>query len=341
MSIKAKAPQVGDSVPTYHKIDKDNALFMNNWGGKSLCTYGDSITAQGKWQPKVDSVIGFDSVAINGHSGFTISGLTGLNSKSLITALPTTDLLLLMGGTNDWALNTPLGSVKKANVINNKMSTLDGYFINWNTGATQASGSYTCSEFYFEVEASTTYVFSNVWHYAEYDTGKSRVNGANNGSETEFEVTTSATTQYIRVSGSANAGGFTNAIVYKKDDVSTFSGAVSIAVERIRLEKPNTEVVLMGTPFGKFQDRSMFSDKYGLINNEGLSTVDYSNAMMEVAKYHGVPFINVSELAGWGDTNIDDYVTFDGALLHPNDLGATKIANGIVGSLLSINPRVS
>jgi lysophospholipase L1-like esterase len=338
----AKAPQNGDSPTTYNKIFEDNADIMNPWSGKTMCSFGDSITAQNLWQPKLDALIGFSSVDNKGVSGSQIGGNSGdgMVTESRIESIPDVDLLLFMGGTNDWASNRAVGNTYTSNIVNGGMDFVDESFINWTSGGVQANALYECSSFYFPIEPSTTYRVSGVKTYALYDGAKSFLSGENLANDDETTITTGATSAYIRVSAYKPQGDITGLSVSKQSNDDTVSGSASLIIERLQAKYPNMTIVVMGTPYGKYQDRSAFADKYGLLNNLSLSTIDYASELQNVAKRKGVHFIDIASLCGWGDYNIRDYVTDDGALLHPNDVGASRMASVIYQELQTIAPRV-
>lgn len=77
-----------------------------------LSTFGDSITSQGKWQPHVVSELGFSKQNNYGISGTRVSG----NLKNAMwqdfrinKISKESNVILFMGGTNDWSHNVPLG----------------------------------------------------------------------------------------------------------------------------------------------------------------------------------------------------------------------------------------
>lgn len=85
----------------------------NAWSGKKWVSYGDSITSQGRWQTSVS--VGLNLVWHNdGVGGAKISGEFGdidaMSQDARLNRLPAdSDLITILGGTNDWAQNVPLG----------------------------------------------------------------------------------------------------------------------------------------------------------------------------------------------------------------------------------------
>ncbi|MGP5449060.1 SGNH/GDSL hydrolase family protein [Pseudomonas helleri] len=85
------------------------------WLGKTWATLGDSITAGGLWQPSVVAQLGLTWTNF-GIGGTKLSGSSddpnAMCQDVRINAIPVTqDLVTVMGGTNDWAQNVPLGVV--------------------------------------------------------------------------------------------------------------------------------------------------------------------------------------------------------------------------------------
>jgi len=91
-----------------HKAQKSSKVYNN----LILSTYGDSITSQGLWQPYVVSQLEFIKQNNYGKSRTLVSG--DLNSAMWQDARidkisKDSNVILFMGGTNDWTHNVPLG----------------------------------------------------------------------------------------------------------------------------------------------------------------------------------------------------------------------------------------
>lgn len=93
------------------------ALMQNsatsNWKNKTWASLGDSITAGATWRAYVTARLGLVNTNF-GIGGTKISGSddNAMCSDTRINAIATTfDLITLMGGTNDWAQNVPLGDI--------------------------------------------------------------------------------------------------------------------------------------------------------------------------------------------------------------------------------------
>lgn len=103
-------------------ISNENAKSIvnyDNWyKGKKLTTFGDSITEQNLWQSFVKDKILFATIVNKGVSGTSISGTinNAMWQNSRINALPLdTDVLTIMGGTNDSASSVNIGDISITN----------------------------------------------------------------------------------------------------------------------------------------------------------------------------------------------------------------------------------
>lgn len=106
---------------------------LNLYNKLTLSTFGDSVTAQGKWQPYVVSKLNFSKNNNNGINGTKVSGNLGnaMWQDARINAISKkSNVILFMGGTNDWLHDVPLGILGSSdtntfygalNVISNKL----------------------------------------------------------------------------------------------------------------------------------------------------------------------------------------------------------------------------
>lgn len=98
-----------------------SSSLKSGWLGKSWASLGDSITEMATWQGFVTAAHSF--VWTNyGIGGTKISGSSAdanaMCQDTRINAIPTTvDLVSLMGGTNDWAQNVPLGEINSTDPL--------------------------------------------------------------------------------------------------------------------------------------------------------------------------------------------------------------------------------
>jgi hypothetical protein len=71
------------------------------------------------------------------------------------------------------------------------------------------------------------------------------------------------------------------------------------------------------------------------VNDEGLTTNDYADAVRLIAKKWGLPVIDIQAECGWNTINIGDYLVDE---FHPNAIGFDRMSEVIVGRLISIQP---
>ena len=82
-------------------------------------TLGDSITEGNTWQPFLSSVLGINIIKNAGVGGTTVADYAGLVDKTLymasdsrINTIPSdTQMLIFMGGSNDWSQSIPIGTI--------------------------------------------------------------------------------------------------------------------------------------------------------------------------------------------------------------------------------------
>lgn len=91
--------------------------------GKILCTYGDSITAQQTWQDYIQRELGFSKYYNHGVGGIRLMAMA--TDECLAEITEDFDVILVMGGTNDWAQDRTIGT---ENDINTDDQTFTGTF---------------------------------------------------------------------------------------------------------------------------------------------------------------------------------------------------------------------
>lgn len=91
--------------------------------GKVLCTYGDSITAQQTWQDYVQRELGFSKYYNHGVGGRRLMAMA--TDECLAEITEDFDIMLVMGGTNDWAQDRAIGTEDD---INTDDQTFTGTF---------------------------------------------------------------------------------------------------------------------------------------------------------------------------------------------------------------------
>lgn len=228
-----RLPAERDGIPVVYST-------TNQWKGKKADCLGDSITAMNMWQPTVRDTLELLTFSNHGIGGTRVSGTASdaMHQDARINALDSSlDLLTVMGGTNDWVQNVPLGTFGRTNV-----------------------------------------------------------------------------------------------------DTTTFYGAANVMFSKLITRFPDKRILCMGTPYGTYPGRAGFTDTTGVLNNEGLMAIDYGTALMKVARLHGIPCVDIGGEAGWNNQNITTYITNDGALLHPNTVGAKRVASLVIGKLNALQP---
>jgi hypothetical protein len=103
----------------YGKLYKE--CILTNWFDKIMSTIGDSITNFGTWQPYICSALGmtYNNCGIGGSrvSDTDSNRTDAMCTDNRINAIPlNSDLVVFMGGTNDWANNVPIGDKTYNNI---------------------------------------------------------------------------------------------------------------------------------------------------------------------------------------------------------------------------------
>lgn len=102
---------------TYHYTFDSKVISPSSagWVDKIAYSFGDSITAQNKWQPLAASALGLAHSNF-GVGGRRVSGKTGMCQDSAINLIPSdANLVMVLGGTNDWAQSVVLGNTESTN----------------------------------------------------------------------------------------------------------------------------------------------------------------------------------------------------------------------------------
>lgn len=101
-----------------------DALESKPFAEKVLLTYGDSITQQHTWQPYVCEALGFASYINKGEFGRRLMAMASDDALAAISE--DFDVLVVMGGMNDWIQDRTIGTVSDV-VTDNGANT---YFTN-------------------------------------------------------------------------------------------------------------------------------------------------------------------------------------------------------------------
>lgn len=109
---------------------------------------------------------------------------------------------------------------------------------------------------------------------------------------------------------------------------ATFYGAVKIIAEKLINRYHSKNIVFMSTTYALTANRNGWKDTSGYKNNLGLTSGDYGKALMDVARLHELPCIDMYCDSSWDKSNISEFVYLepDNSYLHPNNAGAKKMS---------------
>ncbi|YP_010660045.1 SGNH/GDSL hydrolase family protein [Pseudoalteromonas phage HS6] len=212
----------------YRRASVDQYRKEYPWAGYRLTTYGDSLTAQNRWQPTVASKTG--AIHTNkGVGGSRITGADGSTTAICQTARINTigtgeHIVIALGGTNDWAQSVPIGSIDDS------------------------------------------------------------------------------------------------------DPLATFYGGLNRLYLNLTTRLPEARLLAGTPPYSEFIDFASRGWVNGATNNAGHVIDDYAEAVRIAANKWGLPVVDFNAECGWNEVNITTYVEDDGNLLHPNNKGATRMA---------------
>ncbi|EJU14135.1 G-D-S-L family lipolytic protein [Sphingomonas sp. LH128] len=283
----------------------------SRWYGKSAAFLGDSITQGNTWQGYVAAILGLIITSF-GIGGTKISGPAGdtnaMCQEARITAIGTTfDLIHLMGGTNDWAQNVPLGD-------------LDG----WYGTASFATSVMTVTA----VGGGPTIKVGDTVNAAGVTPGTYITSlGTGTGGAGTYNLSTTPGTLAARRT--------------RTFDPTTFYGALNTWADRSFARWPGKRLSIGTTPYGEIPDYVPRGWSSPAHNTLGLTTNDYAEAIRKFAARRNVALSDVALNGGWGASNI---VTAMGGSttdnLHPaTDSPAAKgIGSAQVAGLRQIEP---
>ena len=117
-------------------------------------------------------------------------------------------------------------------------------------------------------------------------------------------------------------------------DNQTFAGACHLMFKNMTELFPNAEIIIVGSPFGKLADRDRFTNKYGILNNENLQSIEYGDVLLEIAGKWGIKGFNMGRVMQIHDNNVATLIP-DG--LHLNtDEAKQRAADSIIAYLLTL-----
>ena len=134
---------------------------------------------------------------------------------------------------------------------------------------------------------------------------------------------------FLIIMGGMNDWAQNVAIDGDENDVTNFTGGCHAMFKNIINKYPSACIYCVGTSFGYMES---FTEKTK--NNIGLTTLDYSKKLCEIASVYGIPSISSYENMGVCDINKTLFLRDDGGIyIHPNTDGAKRLANVIINLL--------
>ena len=169
-----------------------------------------------------------------------------------------------------------------------------------------------------------------------YGVDGSKISGNNTTSMCNIErINTLPDLSFIIIMGGMNDWAQDVSIDGDENDVTNFTGGCHAMFKNIINKYPSASIYCVGTSFGYMGN---FSEKTK--NNIGLTTLDYSKKLCEIAGAYGIPSISAYENMGVCDINKTLFLKNDGDIyIHPNDDGAKRLANIII-NLLTANKYI-
>lgn len=163
-----------------------------------------------------------------------------------------------------------------------------------------------------------------------YGIDGSKISGNNETSMCNIErINKLPDLSFIIIMGGMNDWAQNVSIDGDADDVNNFTGGCHALFKNIINKFPSANIYCVGTSFGYMDS---FSEKTK--NNIGLTTLDYSKKLCEIANMYGIPSISSYENMGVCDINKTLYLKNDGDIyIHPNNEGAKRLANVIINLL--------
>lgn len=116
-------------------------------------------------------------------------------------------------------------------------------------------------------------------------------------------------------------------------DKNTFIGAYSYIIETLLTWKPTLRIVILGTTWAHMN---------GADYSATLTYTDYSDASKLVAQHYGLPFVDLHGESAFNQFTVEDspYNIYSNDHIHPNALGAKRIAELVISKLQAINPII-
>lgn len=304
----------------------------SNWKGTETATIGDSITQLNSWQPYLLQKLG---LTINnlGVGGTMLSGTStsSMNNDVRLNAInSTTKLILVLGGTNDWAQNVVLGSETSTDVntfngaLNVTIEKLSKRFSGTKKITTLTlTGTSGTASITLAGKLTKTVTFSTSLTQTATDFVTAF---ASDYLAADIVLTSSGASLIF----TANTIGFTNPVI---TNVTT---NLSGTIVNTQLTANPATILFLTTPYGELYSFEARGWTNSFTNTQGLTTIDYAQAVRNRCLFWGIPYVDLND-CGINKTNIRAFMIDDGGLLHPNDDGGKRIARAVIGKLKSID----
>lgn len=162
------------------------------------------------------------------------------------------------------------------------------------------------------------------------------VTDPNTGATTLGGVPIPKDVEVIFLEGGANDWARNWAIGDKKFTPSpndqTFGGACHLMFKNLTELFPDAEIIIVGAPFGKLKNRTAFTNKYGVLNNQNLQTVEYGDILLDTGGKWGAHGFNLGRVMQVHDNNIEELIP-DGLHLNTKEV-QERAANAVINYLL-------
>lgn len=315
--------------------------------GKRWVAYGDSITAQGRWQEYIYKPLGL-IYSNHGLGGSCVAEIPGQSVASFcdtnrINAIPTnTDFITIMGGTNDFDITPTIGTVED---LYTQMAGNGEFDKTTFVGAL----AYVVTAMQRRAPNARIILMSNV--SGRRDGDPLSVNATSNGWRLNAsDGLCSSNADYKLVKFAVTAGTpyrveckdrfqFQNSATVPASGTSNRIGPTYGAGNKYVVAPTGATYLIVSTPInGNAAVYYHLSGNYVDLPpkgaNYGHSTYDFAKATEEVAKFMSVDYIDIHS-CGINAINRDTYIGASDPV-HPNETGGKLIARKVLAFFNSI-----
>ena len=118
------------------------------------------------------------------------------------------------------------------------------------------------------------------------------------------------------------------------DFANDMHGGLNVSVTKMQARFPTQPLIILTPLMSRLPNRAGWTDTYGLVNNLGLTAVDYAQAIEARAISLGLNYVKLYDL--WNDSNLTTYTISDGGFIHPNEAGGNLVGERISKKLYSL-----